>query len=104
MTWRFHFPLRKYDFKHLFYFQLTHLLTWSPVPPVVALSFFSRQFPPHPITAQFAVRVVSSYPPVTIRILDPALRQLEAFQSKIIQKSELTVSGWVVPSLTRNKK
>ena len=56
--------------KPLFYLQLTHLLTWSPVPPVVALSFFSRQFPPHPITAQFAVRVLSSYPPVSIIIFD----------------------------------
>ena len=32
--------------------ELTHALYWSKIHPVKALAFFSRQFPPHPITAQ----------------------------------------------------
>ena len=42
-----------------------HMLTWSPVPPVVALGYFSRQYPPHPITAQYAVRVLREFPTVS---------------------------------------
>ena len=47
-------------------FQLTHMLTWAPVAPVDALAYFSRQYPPHPISAQYAVRVLRNYPPVSI--------------------------------------
>ncbi len=58
-----------------FTFQLTHMLTWSPVSPVVALSYFSRQYPPHPITAQYAVRVLRSYPPEALLFYVPQLVQ-----------------------------
>jgi phosphatidylinositol 4-kinase len=42
--------------------KLVHMLTWARISPITALSYFSRQFPPHPITAQYAVRVLCSYP------------------------------------------
>lgn len=54
---------------------LSHMLTWSEVSPIEALAFFSRQFPPHPITAQYAVRVLSSFPPDVILFYIPQLVQ-----------------------------
>ncbi|CAG0882290.1 unnamed protein product [Darwinula stevensoni] len=48
------------------YPELSYLLTWSRSVPIRAISFFSRQYPPHPITAQYAVRVLSTYPPSTM--------------------------------------
>ncbi|PVD31364.1 hypothetical protein C0Q70_06776 [Pomacea canaliculata] len=41
--------------------ELTHMMTWTTISPVLALSYFSRQYPPHPLTQQFAVRVLRSY-------------------------------------------
>ncbi|KAA0200909.1 hypothetical protein HAZT_HAZT003179 [Hyalella azteca] len=55
--------------------RLNSMLTWAAVPPVRALAFFSRQFPPHPITAQYAVRVLSGYPPDTVLFYIPQLVQ-----------------------------
>lgn len=55
--------------------ELSHMLTWSEVSPIEALSFFSRQFPPHPITAQYAVRVLSSFSPDVILFYIPQLVQ-----------------------------
>lgn len=45
--------------------ELVHVLVWATVPPVTAISFFSQQFPPHPVTAQYAVRCLQSYQPVS---------------------------------------
>ena len=43
--------------------ELTWILTWTRVSPVKALSLLCpRNLPSHPLTAQFAVRVLSSYP------------------------------------------
>ncbi|XP_037092304.1 LOW QUALITY PROTEIN: phosphatidylinositol 4-kinase alpha-like [Pollicipes pollicipes] len=55
--------------------ELSHALTWAKQPPVSALAFFSRQYPPHPITAQYAVRVLSSYPSDTVLFYIPQLVQ-----------------------------
>ncbi|XP_074644001.1 phosphatidylinositol 4-kinase alpha-like [Tubulanus polymorphus] len=55
--------------------ELAYMLTWEPVPPVVALSYFSRQYPPHPITAQYAIRVLRSYPPDALLFYIPQLVQ-----------------------------
>lgn len=56
-------------------FQLVYTLSWSRVSPVQALSYFSRQYPPHPITAQYAVRVLSSYPADSVLYYIPQLVQ-----------------------------
>lgn len=55
--------------------ELVHTLTWARINPVAALAYFSRQFPPHPITAQYAVRVLSSYPPDAVLFYIPQLVQ-----------------------------
>lgn len=55
--------------------ELNHMLTWAPVSPVKALAYFSRQFSPHPVTAQYAVRVLASQPPDAILFYIPQLLQ-----------------------------
>ena len=43
--------------------ELSWILTWARVSPVKALSLLCpRNLPSHPLTAQFAVRVLNSYP------------------------------------------
>lgn len=51
------------------------MLSWARVSPVQALAYFSRQYPPHPITAQYAVRVLKSYPPDAVLFYIPQLVQ-----------------------------
>ncbi len=51
------------------------MLTWARVSPIQALSYFSRQNPPHPITAQYAIRVLSSYPADAVLFYIPQLVQ-----------------------------
>ncbi|KAF5285205.1 hypothetical protein FQR65_LT13320 [Abscondita terminalis] len=55
--------------------KLVQILTWSRVSPVQALSYFSRQYPPHPITSQYAVKVLRSYPPEAVLLYIPQLVQ-----------------------------
>ncbi|XP_018572269.1 phosphatidylinositol 4-kinase alpha isoform X2 [Anoplophora glabripennis] len=55
--------------------KLVHMLTWARVSPIQALAFFSRQFPSHPISAQYAVRVLSSYPADAVLFYIPQLVQ-----------------------------
>ncbi|XP_045112601.1 phosphatidylinositol 4-kinase alpha-like [Portunus trituberculatus] len=55
--------------------ELNYMLTWAAVPPVKALAFFSRQYSPHPLTAQYAVRVLTNYPPDVLMFYIPQLTQ-----------------------------
>ena len=55
--------------------ELINTLFWARVHPIKALSLFSRQFPPHPITAQFAVRCLTSYPADVVLFYIPQLVQ-----------------------------
>ncbi|KAL1513897.1 hypothetical protein ABEB36_003236 [Hypothenemus hampei] len=56
--------------------KLVHMLTWARVSPIQALGYFSsRQFPSHPISAQYAVRVLSSYQADAVLFYIPQLVQ-----------------------------
>lgn len=55
--------------------QLLEVVTWAPIQPILALSFFSKAYPPHPFTAQYAVRSLYSYPIEVVMIYIPQLVQ-----------------------------
>lgn len=55
--------------------KLVHMLTWARISPISALAYFSRQFPHHPISAQFAVSVLESYPADAVLFYIPQLVQ-----------------------------
>uniref|UniRef100_A0AC35TLJ8 1-phosphatidylinositol 4-kinase n=1 Tax=Rhabditophanes sp. KR3021 TaxID=114890 RepID=A0AC35TLJ8_9BILA len=55
---------------------MTHVLTWAKCTPVMALSLLSpRLFPLHPITIQYAIRVLKSYPPNVLLLYIPQMVQ-----------------------------
>lgn len=54
---------------------LVYILSWSSVTPIQALSYFSRQYPSHPLTAQYAVKTLSSYPAESVLPYIPQLVQ-----------------------------
>lgn len=55
--------------------QLNYMLTWAKVGPIQALSYFSRQYPTHPLTAQYAVKTLHSHPPEAVLPYIPQLVQ-----------------------------
>lgn len=55
--------------------ELVYMLSWAPVGPIQAMSYFSRQFPTHPLTAQYAVKTLSSYPAEAVLPYIPQLVQ-----------------------------
>lgn len=59
----------------LLFLQLVHMLTWAPVGPIQAMSYFSRQYPTHPLSAQYAVKTLSSYPAEAVLPYIPQLVQ-----------------------------
>lgn len=71
----------------LFYLQLVYMLTWSPVNPIQALSYFSRQYPTHPLTAQYAVKTLSAYPAEAVLPYIPQL--VQALRHDTVRISDL---------------
>ncbi|KAM3184690.1 hypothetical protein ACTXT7_007851 [Hymenolepis weldensis] len=55
--------------------ELSYILSWTPVAPVTAISYFSRMYPQHPLTHQYAVRVLDTYTPETLLFYVPQLVQ-----------------------------
>ena len=91
--------------------ELTHALYWSRIHPVKALAFFSRQYPPHPITAQLAVRCLNSYPPDAVLFYVPQLVQAVRYDNMgyvvefiklLAQKSQLAAHQ-VIWNMQTNK-
>ncbi|KAK0421370.1 hypothetical protein QR680_015203 [Steinernema hermaphroditum] len=56
--------------------EISHVLTWAPCSPAMALALLSpRQYPLHPVTVQYAVRVLRSCPPNVLLLYIPQLVQ-----------------------------
>lgn len=55
--------------------ELAYMLTWSKVGPIQALSYFSRQYPLHPLSAQYAIKTLNSYPADSVLPYIPQLVQ-----------------------------
>lgn len=55
---------------------MSHVLTWARCSPVMALSLLTpRQYPTHPISMQYAVRVLRSYPADALLMYIPQIVQ-----------------------------
>lgn len=55
--------------------ELAYMMTWSKVGPIQALSYFSRQYPLHPLSAQYAIKTLNSYPADSVLPYIPQLVQ-----------------------------
>ncbi|XP_052243319.1 phosphatidylinositol 4-kinase alpha-like isoform X4 [Dreissena polymorpha] len=61
--------------------ELSHSLTWCHISPLMCLSYFSRQYPPHPLTAQCAVTQLRDTPTEVLLFYIPQLVQAVRYDS-----------------------
>jgi phosphatidylinositol 4-kinase len=90
--------------------ELPHVLTWARCSPVRALSLLCpRTLPTHPLTAQYAVRVLASYPADAVLFYIPQLVQatryddlgyVKEFIKKISKESNLVAHQLIWNILT----
>jgi phosphatidylinositol 4-kinase len=75
--------------------ELPHLLTWARCSPLRALSLFcKRTLPIHPITAQYATRVLNSYPAKAVLFYIPQLVQAVRYDDLgYVQQFIKSISG-----------
>ena len=55
--------------------QLTYVLHWTHTDPITALAYFSRRYPPHPLTHQYAARVLKTSTPSALLPYIPQMVQ-----------------------------
>lgn len=55
--------------------ELVYMLTWAKTGPIQALSYFSRQYPTHPLSAQYSVNTLNAYPAEAVLPYIPQLVQ-----------------------------
>ncbi|KFD55632.1 hypothetical protein M514_03380 [Trichuris suis] len=61
--------------------EMKYVPSWAPVSPAMALSFFSRPASEHPVAAQYAIRVLKSYPPSVLLYYIPQIVQAVRYDS-----------------------
>lgn len=55
--------------------ELINLVTWAPIQPILALSLFSKAYPSHPFTGQYAIRSLCAHPCEVVMTYIPQLVQ-----------------------------
>ncbi|CAB1321447.1 unnamed protein product, partial [Coregonus sp. 'balchen'] len=72
--------------------KLSHILCWAPVDPPTGLSYFSSMYPPHPLTAQYGVKVLRSFPPTNI-YLDEEGHQKDPDIGELLEQMVEEITG-----------
>ena len=89
--------------------ELPHILTWNRCSPIRALALMCpRTYPPHSLTLQFAVIVLSSYPPEAVLFYIPQVGShivilfLPLFQENLLYFSWCNLSVGTSLDMSKN--